>query len=95
MERRMNNHVTKGRDLAGMLEWEISTGPLHPFYDGCGRVGRAVAFLMQTWLGATVAEYGSRAEYLAAARKGKQHFVGYFASLPGVETSSARKGRRR
>ena len=32
--------------LAAWAEWELIGGPLHPFYDGCGRISRAFSALL-------------------------------------------------
>jgi hypothetical protein len=73
----MRRGVGEPEELACALEWELLAGPLHPFYDGCGRVGRAAAFLMRSWMAVDIPKYGGREAYFRAARTGREGFLRY------------------
>jgi len=81
-------------ELVALTEWELGIGPLHPFYDGCGRISRYVATLLSLWLDVPVATHVSRDAYLGAARAGRDAFVAYYRKrarggpLPATETSA-------
>jgi hypothetical protein len=65
-------------ELVARTEWEIGIGPLHPFYDGCGRISRYTATLLSLWLDVPVVTHASRDAYLGAARAGRDAFVTYY-----------------
>lgn len=67
--------------LAGTVEWEIVFGPIHPFYDSCGRIGRYASALVAMWAGWFLFEHTSRASYLAAGSHGQQDFLAYLLTL--------------
>lgn len=55
---------------AALLEWSIGTGPLHPFYDACGRIGRAAAALVLVQGGILLPNYPAREVYFSVSTKG-------------------------
>lgn len=72
------------RDLVAGLEWDIGIGPVHPFYDGCGRISRYFTALIAMWTNIVVPLHGSRDEYMHAAGIGRSHFVEYWKRQPYV-----------
>lgn len=62
----------------GGLEWELVVGPLHPFYDGCGRVSRYFSTMLCLWNKLPVVQHSSRDEYFEHARRGRSAFEKYF-----------------
>jgi hypothetical protein len=64
--------------LVGRVEWEIGIGPLHPFYDGCGRISRYFSTLLSLWLEVPLVTHRSRDAYFRAARAGRGAFVAYY-----------------
>jgi hypothetical protein len=66
--------------IAG-VEWELGIGPLHPFYDGCGRISRYYSALLSKWFKTPVVQHTSRENYYSAGREGKERFVYYYLSL--------------
>lgn len=72
---RLNNDATY--DLAGWLEWEIGIGPIHPFYDSCGRISIYFSTLVSLWNHQPVPEHTNRDLYMNAARGGVGQFLGY------------------
>jgi hypothetical protein len=67
-----------------LIEWELAVGPLHPFYDGCGRISRYYSTLLSLWCGAPVKMHQSRDEYFSYAREGGASFAGYYLRQPNV-----------
>lgn len=67
--------------LAGYVEWEIVFGPIHPFYDSCGRIGRYVSGLVAIWTKSALFVHASRPNYLAAGSSGRQEFLDYLSTL--------------
>lgn len=63
---------------AASLEWEIGVGPLHPFYDACGRISRAAAALGLWKATRRIPLYPSRESYFATATEGKATFTRAF-----------------
>ena len=63
--------------IAG-IEWEMVVGPLHPFYDGCGRISRAYSRLVADWYKVRAAVHTSREAYFEAARGGREAFRKYY-----------------
>jgi hypothetical protein len=61
------------------LEWEVCAGPIHPFYDGCGRVARYFSCLLSQWLAVPLPQHASRDDYFRAAEQGPAAFAAYFA----------------
>ncbi len=59
---------------AAALEWAIGTGPLHPFYDACGRISRASAALILVTSRLTLPAYPNRDDYFAASTQGRKQF---------------------
>jgi hypothetical protein len=71
----------KARAIA-RVEWEIGIGPLHPFYDGCGRVSRYFSALLCFWHEAPLRIHPSRDVYMAAATAGEGAFIDYWVAAP-------------
>jgi len=71
------------REVAG-LEWELCVGPLHPFYDACGRISRYFAVLVSLWMDIPLPHYSSREEYFAAACEGKAKFGEYVRAQASI-----------
>jgi hypothetical protein len=67
------------QDIA-MIEWRIGIGPLHPFYDGCGRVARYFSTLLSLWFDVPVVIHRSRDDYFSAARGGIRSFQNYYSA---------------
>ena len=67
--------------LAGHIEWEIVFGPIHPFYDSCGRIGRYISALVSFWTNSALSVHTSRPIYLAAGASGRQVFLDYLSTL--------------
>lgn len=65
---------------ASIAEWEIGIGPLHPFYDACGRISRAVSALILSTAGLKIVRHSSRDAYLGNGARGKAAFLGYLKS---------------
>lgn len=80
--------------LVAQVEWELGIGPLHPFYDGCGRVSRYVATLLSLWLDVPLATHASREGYFRAARAGRAHFVAYYRERTRGPAPRRRGARR-
>ena len=64
------------------IEWEIGIGPLHPFYDGCGRVSRCFSTMLCLWHGRQPPIHISRETYMSAATKSEADFIEYWISAP-------------
>jgi fido (protein-threonine AMPylation protein) len=60
------------------IEWEIGIGPIHPFYDGCGRVSRYYSSLLSLWFNVPLAHHASREMYFSAASDGSDAFISYY-----------------
>lgn len=60
------------------VEWDIGIGPLHPFYDGCGRVSRYFAVLVSLWNQLPLVRHSSRDEYFRCAKAGREAFGDYY-----------------
>lgn len=73
--------VAKLRAIA-RVEWEIGVGPLHPFYDGCGRVSRYFSTLLCFWNDLQPPRHSSRDTYMAAATEGLESFMNYWTLAP-------------
>jgi hypothetical protein len=63
---------------SALLEWEIGIGPLHPFYDACGRTSRGVSALVQDVSGEKSRTHRTRGEYFEEGKKGRQAFLEYY-----------------
>lgn len=68
--------------IAG-LEWDLGIGPIHPFYDACGRISRYFSALVCIWSGRALPLHDSREEYMTAAQAGRDEFVEYWLAKPG------------
>jgi hypothetical protein len=69
----------------GALEWELVVGPMHPFYDGCGRISRYFSALLCLWNGTPLVRHASREKYFECAREGKGAFESYFLSQERID----------
>jgi hypothetical protein len=72
-------------DAIGIIadtEWEISVGPLHPFYDACGRISRYYTTLLSLWFSLPVVHRGDRVVYFSHAVQGRQAFRDFFLACP-------------
>lgn len=67
--------------LVSAIEWELAVCPLHPFYDGCGRVSRYFSTLLCLWSEECPRVHPCRTIYLEAARAGRKAFESYYAAL--------------
>ena len=56
--------------LAAWAEWELCGGPLHPFYDGCGRISRSFAAALLLRGGSLPPLYGTLSEYFERGNRG-------------------------
>ncbi len=74
--------VDERLELIASVEWEIGIGPLHPFYDGCGRISRYYTAINSLWFGVPLKRQQERDQYMRHASKGKRHFIEYYKSLP-------------
>jgi hypothetical protein len=63
--------------IAG-IEWDLGIGPLHPFYDGCGRISRYFSALNCLWLNLPIVQHTSREEYMGHASEGRCAFTTYY-----------------
>lgn len=61
---------------AAFVEWTLN-GPLHPYYDGCGRISRAAGAWVLLRSGALPPRYASKAEWYRAAAGGLEAFTEY------------------
>jgi hypothetical protein len=68
----------------GGIEWDLVVGPLHPFYDGCGRVSRYFSATLCIWHQLPLVQHTSREQYFCNARKGKRAFQRYYCKQPRV-----------
>ncbi len=67
------------------VEWDIGIGPLHPFYDGCGRVSRYFSTLLCLWLAVPPRLHSDREKYMAAASRGRRAFQRYVLQQPSFD----------
>lgn len=79
--KKLNTHAEKVKVISN-VEWQIAVGPLHPFYDGCGRIARYYSTLLSLWFETGLVIHKSREEYFDAARKGRNSFYQYYLLLP-------------
>ena len=71
-------------DVIAAAEWEISVGPIHPFYDACGRISRYYATLLCLWLRLPLVERGDRETYFDYSNRGRKEFQRYFLECPRI-----------
>ena len=62
--------------LAAWAEWKIQ-GPLHPYYDGCGRISRGISCWLLTCGQAPLPVYTDRKEWFDHAMAGVEPFTAY------------------
>jgi len=72
--------------IAAGVEWELGIGPIHPFYDACGRISRCFSLLTKLWMDEAPRLHASRDEYYRAACLGLRQFVTYYEQLPKWDT---------
>jgi hypothetical protein len=65
---------------AAWAEWQLGGGPLHPFYDGCGRISRAFAAALLVRGGRLLPLFDTSAQYFAAGNEGDARFLVYYKS---------------
>lgn len=63
--------------LAAWAEWQLNGGPLHPFYDGCGRISRAFAAYLLVAGGHLLPLYDDSQSYFAHGNEGIEAFTAY------------------
>lgn len=63
--------------LAAWAEWQLNGGPLHPFYDGCGRISRAFAAFLLVAGGHLLPLYDNSRSYFTHGNKGIETFTVY------------------
>ena len=66
--------------LAAWAEWELNAGPLHPFYDGCGRISRYFAAALLVRGSCLIPLFENSTSYFFHANQGRDHFEVYFRS---------------
>lgn len=64
--------------LAAWSEWHLNPGPLHPFYDGCGRAARLFAAMLLVHANCLPPLFDDRPHYFEAANAGPLRFAEYF-----------------
>jgi hypothetical protein len=64
------------------LEWELVLGPVHPFYDGVGRISRYYSTLVCLGSGLLPRMHSSREQYFLCGRGGREAFCSYYRALP-------------
>jgi hypothetical protein len=65
---------------AAWAEWRLGGGPLHPFYDGCGRISRAFSAVLLVRGGQLLPLFDTSARYFAAGNGGDKSFLAYYRS---------------
>lgn len=70
--------------IAAAIEWQIGVGPLHPFYDACGRVSRSTSALVLRASGLPLKQHRCRSEYFEAGSSGVDCFAAYYATLNDI-----------
>ena len=63
--------------LAAWAEWHLNAGPLHPFYDGCGRVSRSFAAWLLVKASHLLPLYEDGTSYFAHTERGPRLFADY------------------
>lgn len=66
--------------LAAWAEWHLNVGPLHPFYDGCGRISRSFSSLLLLRGSSLLPLFEDRNTYFAKAIQGTEVFMPHFQS---------------
>ena len=66
---------------AAGLEWDIGIGPLHPFYDACGRSSRGISALLLHTSKEVIRVHRSRDDYFSSGRQGRRSFIDYVKSI--------------
>lgn len=68
-------------ERAALAEWSIGIGPIHPFYDGCGRISRHVSALILSIENIPLKAHKDRPTYLQAGIQGEEGFIEYYKTL--------------
>ncbi len=63
--------------LASWAEWQLNGGPLHPFYDGCGRIARSFGAALLIHGAALLPLYDSPSAYFRHGNGGDESFAAY------------------
>lgn len=63
--------------LAAWAEWQLNGGPLHPFYDGCGRISRAYSAMLLVRGRTLLPIYDSLNNYFDHGHQGETAFADY------------------
>ena len=63
--------------LAAWAEWQLNAGPLHPFYDGCGRIARSFAAALLVRASWFPPWYDDHASYYRHSDAGIATFIAY------------------
>ena len=87
LELRSIDAEAEGLRMVSSIEWELSVGPLHPFYDACGRISRYYSTLLCLWKDLPLARHKTRDAYFRAARAGRDAFADYYRTA-AIETDS-------
>jgi hypothetical protein len=66
------------------IEWNLVVGPLHPFYDACGRISRYYSLLLSDWFSVPTPMHRTREVYFSAARGGSEVFISYYLGRCGI-----------
>jgi hypothetical protein len=66
--------------VAAWAEWQVGGGPLHPFYDGCGRISRAFASALLVRGGHLLPLFDESERYFSAGNRGMESFLTYYKS---------------
>lgn len=75
-------------EVAAWAEWTIQ-GPIHPYYDGCGRISRAISTWILLWSGQTVPVYTSREDWFRHALMGLGPFTDYFRICLSTQSTTS------
>jgi hypothetical protein len=70
--------------LYAWCEWQLNFGPLHPFYDGCGRIARAFGALLLIRASSLLPLYDSAQSYFGHGERGPEVFGEYVRERIGA-----------
>ncbi len=77
--------------LAAWAEWQLNGGPLHPFYDGCGRIARSFAAALLIRASSFLPLYDDHASYYRHSDAGLGTFIAYMRSRVEACTASVQR----